>query len=73
MTPLPPRSFSIQNDITAKLRPLMNAEKIEILARVTAEVIASDPRQIQYVANVFGHALDRELTYHSSRHSTGVS
>jgi hypothetical protein len=72
MTPLPPRKFSIQNDITAKLRPLMNAEKIEILARVTADVMASDPRQARYFLNLFGSALDREFEYIISRHREGV-
>jgi hypothetical protein len=41
MTPLPPRKFSIQNDITAKLRPLMATEAVEILARVMAHIIST--------------------------------
>jgi hypothetical protein len=73
MTPLPPRSFSIQNDITAKLRPMMNAEAIEILARCTATVMARDPSQSKHFINVFGSALDREYTYLTTRHREGVS
>ena len=49
MTPLPPRQFSIQNDITAKIRPLMAAEAIEILARATAHVMARDASQCPYL------------------------
>ena len=73
MTPLPPRQFSIQNDITTKLRPLMAAEAIEILARATANIMARDASQCSYLLNRFRHALENEYEYLSTRHSTGVS
>jgi hypothetical protein len=73
MTPLPPRQFSIQNDITAKLRPLMAAEAIEILARATANVMARDASQSSHLINRFKHALDSEFAYLATRHSTGVT
>jgi hypothetical protein len=68
MTPLPPRQFSIQNDITAKLRQFMSPEAIEILARATAHIMARDPSQFANLAHLFKHALDREYTYITSRH-----
>jgi hypothetical protein len=51
----------------------MASEAIEILARVTATVMARDPSQFSHHANLFKHALDREYTYLTSRHREGVS
>jgi hypothetical protein len=51
----------------------MSPEAIEILARVTANVMARDPSQFSHLANLFKHALNREYTYLTTRHREGVS
>jgi hypothetical protein len=64
-----PRHYAQQRDFARQLFNFMSPEAIEILARVTAHVMARDPR----LANLFKHALDREYTYLTTRHREGVS
>ena len=52
-----------QREIERQLLNFMSPEAIEILARVTAHVMARDPRQFPHLANLFKHVLDREYTY----------
>ena len=68
-----PRHYAQQRDFARQLFNFMSPEAIEILARVTAHVMARDPSQFARHANLFKHALDREYTYLTTRHREGVS
>ena len=68
-----PRHYTQQREIERQLANFLDSEAIEILARVTAHVMARDPRQFPHLANLFKHALDREYTYLTTRHREGVS
>ena len=68
-----PRHYAQQRDFARQLFNFMSPEAIEILARVTANVMARDPSQFSHLANLFKHALNREYTYLTTRHREGVS
>ena len=68
-----PRHYALKRDIERQLANFMDSEAIEILARVTATMMAKDPTQFRRLANLFKHALDREYTYLTTRHREGVS
>jgi hypothetical protein len=58
----------MQRDFERQLRTFMDTEAIEILARVTAHIMARDPSQFSNLAHLFKHALDREYTFLTTRH-----
>jgi hypothetical protein len=62
------RKYTQQRDMERQLASFMSAEAIEILGRVTANVMARDPSQFLHHANLFKSALDREFTYLTTRH-----
>jgi hypothetical protein len=68
-----PRHYTQQRETERQLTNFLDSEAIEILARVTATMMAKDPTQFRRLANLFKHALDREYTYLTSRHREGVS
>ena len=68
-----PRHYTLRRDFERQLTNFMGSEAIEILARITATIMARDTTQFPHLANLFKCALDREYTYLTTRHREGVS
>jgi hypothetical protein len=66
-----PRSFSTVREIEFQLKPFMQTEAVEILARVMARIIAHDPRQFTQLTELFKHAFSQEHEYLNSRQKAG--
>jgi hypothetical protein len=58
-----PRSATTIREIELQLRPFMNTEAVEILARVMARIIARDLRQFTKLTDLFKHAFGQEHEY----------
>jgi hypothetical protein len=71
-----PRSYSTLREIEFQLRPFMQSEAVEILARAMARTIARDPRQSHQLTELFKAAFIQEQEYlvqQRTRHREGIS
>ena len=71
-----PRSYSTLREIEFQLRPFMQSEAVEILARAMARTIARDPRQPHQLTELFKAAFIQEQEYlvqQRTRHREGIS
>jgi hypothetical protein len=75
MTHRPPehvsRSYSTVQSIDYQLKPYLQEEAVEILARVMARVIARDPSHFTRLTDLFKHAFSQEHGYHLRQQSGG--
>jgi hypothetical protein len=58
-----PRSYSTLREIEFQLRPYMQSEAVEILARAMARTVARDPRLFQQLTDLFKSAFAQEHEY----------